>query len=154
MKMILRGLVHIHDNGIVHRDLKPANVLIDNKHGLYIIDFGVAIAPLDHIGKKEERTYSGTPLFMAPEIFEAKGGIEAYGPPVDIYACGVMFFLFLSGKYSLGREKATSLTMLEEIVCNREVSFEEEAFTEVPDQVKDLIRNMLAKNPKQRYTAQ
>jgi len=141
--MLLLGVLHIHDNEIVHRDLKPANVLIDRNNKLYIIDFGVAITPdveHDYLGKK---TFSGTPLFMAPEIFKSDGQLSSYGKNVDIYACGVILNLLLSGEYSLGRERATSIEELKEIVCNRSVTFESEAFTNVPDSAKDLISQML-----------
>ena len=35
----------------------------------------------------------GTPHFMAPEIIKG----EPYGKPVDIWSCGVMLFVLVSG---------------------------------------------------------
>jgi len=43
MKMVLSGVAHMHTNSIVHRDLKPGNCLLDDKFGLNIIDFGLAL---------------------------------------------------------------------------------------------------------------
>ena len=40
-------------------------------------------------------TTCGTPGFVAPEVF-ASGAYE--GPPVDLFACGVIMFQILTGK--------------------------------------------------------
>ena len=41
----------------------------------------------------------GTPQFMAPEIFIQKGAASCYKEPIDVWACGVMMYQLLSGKY-------------------------------------------------------
>lgn len=92
MKMILSGVLHMHENGIVHRDLKPANLLIDSKFELNIIDFGMAFAPQAKQKSIEKNTLIGTPMYMAPEIFAAEGHFTVYKKPIDIYACGMMMY--------------------------------------------------------------
>ena len=36
---------------------------------------------------------------MAPEIFIQKGAASCYKEPIDVWACGVMMYQLLSGKY-------------------------------------------------------
>jgi len=91
---------------------------------------------------------------MAPEILASKGAASSYGKPVDVYACGIMCYYFLSGEYSMNREKAESIEMLTEIVCNATVKFEGGVWANVPDSAKDLMRKMLIADPSARYTAQ
>jgi len=42
MRMLLSGVMHIHENDIVHRDMKLENAIIDGKFSVRIIDFGLA----------------------------------------------------------------------------------------------------------------
>ena len=81
----------MHAKKIAHRDLKPENLLLVNEttHELKVADFGFA-APV----KKGLKEKLGTPLFVSPEVLLG----QKYGTKVDIWALGVMTYIFLSGQ--------------------------------------------------------
>ncbi|SFN68086.1 serine/threonine protein kinase [Nitrosospira briensis] len=85
------GVRDIHSCGIVHRDLKPNNIKRDQDGAIKIFDFGLAkIGPLP----KTTAVLTGTPGFMAPELFSTTPIIDK---PVDAYAFGATAFFLATG---------------------------------------------------------
>ncbi len=61
---------YMHKLGIVHRDLKSHNILIDDNLNVKICDFGLARFKADLC--KGTMQHSGTPAYMAPELFQKR----------------------------------------------------------------------------------
>ena len=89
---ILISLYYLAENSIVHCDLKPENILLEqNKEfdQIKIIDFGTSLV-FDENKKLDEKL--GTPYYIAPEVLA-----KNYGPKCDIWSCGVITYIVLSG---------------------------------------------------------
>ena len=86
MYQLCSGLNYIHRNRIIHRDIKPQNILVDNKGGVKIADFGLARSyafPLRHYTRDVVTWW-----YRAPEIFM---GCTNYTPAIDIWSLGCVF---------------------------------------------------------------
>mmetsp|Transcript_14452 Transcript_14452/g.14414 ORF Transcript_14452/g.14414 Transcript_14452/m.14414 type:complete len:146 (+) Transcript_14452:242-679(+) len=87
MKELLESIEYCHANGIFHRDLKPNNILIDHNDELKVADFGLARA--FSLPMKDYTHEVVTLWYRAPEILL---GDNNYSVPIDIWACGVIFY--------------------------------------------------------------
>jgi serine/threonine protein kinase len=88
------GMCFMHEHNVIHRDLKTENVMLDAEFYPHIADFG--LSKIMSMGEEQvqsalEMTQNvGTPLYMAPELFEA--GAEPYTTAVDVYAYGMFLY--------------------------------------------------------------
>ena len=85
---IFKGISFLHSCEIMHRDIKPENILFSFENDtctLKIADFSLAES---FHQTKTFKKISGTPGFMAPEIFTSKG----YNEKVDVYSLGVILY--------------------------------------------------------------
>jgi eukaryotic-like serine/threonine-protein kinase len=90
-EQIAGALSAAHARGIVHRDLKPSNVMIGDRARL--LDFGIA-RHIDDSTLTTTDNILGTASYLAPE--QLQGGVA--GPPVDVYALGLVLIELFSGQ--------------------------------------------------------
>ena len=80
----------MHSVGIIHRDIKSHNVLIDQHLQVKVCDFGLSRFKAD-LGKGSMQ-FSGTPAYMAPELYAKK----VYDETVDQFAFGTLAWEILT----------------------------------------------------------
>jgi len=91
-RQIIAALLYCHRIRIHHRDLKPENILLDlNTLEVKLVDFGMAaLQPQGGL----LTTPCGSPHYAAPEVI----AIKAYdGSKADVWSCGVILFVLLTG---------------------------------------------------------
>ncbi len=80
------ALALLHQNGLLHRDIKPDN--------LFLRSGEVILGDIGLVAKGSEATFSGTPGFVSPRIWQ-----EGFAPDEksDLYALAKSFYCLLSG---------------------------------------------------------
>uniref|UniRef100_A0A8C7JZ61 Calcium/calmodulin dependent serine protein kinase n=1 Tax=Oncorhynchus kisutch TaxID=8019 RepID=A0A8C7JZ61_ONCKI len=86
----------------------------------------------------------GTPHFMAPEVVKR----EPYGKPVDVWGCGVILFILLSGCLPFYGTKER----LFEAICRGKYKLNPRQWGHISESAKDLVRRMLMLDPAERIT--
>ncbi|XP_076872062.1 calcium/calmodulin-dependent serine protein kinase b isoform X2 [Brachyhypopomus gauderio] len=145
MRQILEALRYCHDNNVIHRDVKPHCVLLASKENsapVKLGGFGVAIQ-LGESGLVAGGRV-GTPHFMAPEVVKR----EPYGKPVDVWGCGVILFILLSGCLPF---YGTKERLFEGIIKGRH-KMTPRQWSHISESAKDLVRRMLMLDPAERIT--
>jgi len=91
LRHMLKALQCCHSQYRGHYDIKPENFMYagPDLHNLMMIDLGLS-SGFDTHGK---HNIKGTAEYMAPEFWE---GI--YGPEGDVWSCGVVLYVMLTGK--------------------------------------------------------
>ena len=174
---ILKSLKYMHTGQLIHRDLKPANILLNSECLVKVADFGLARS----VKAQEEGSnavltdYVATRWYRAPEILL---GSTKYSKAVDMWSLGCILGELLAkrpifpGTSTLnqiervieltGRPNAEDVasikstlagTMLESLPQTRQKSFHA-TFPSASEPAIDLLKKLLAFNPKKRLTVE
>jgi len=146
VRQIVSAVEYLHSQGIAHRDLKPENLLSAEVDGVEIIkiaDFGFS----KNFGEEKLMTSCGSPGYVAPEVLTC----ESYDKSVDLWSVGVIIYILLCGYPPFYADNAPALFKK---IMDVKYDFEDASWENVSEAAKNLIRNLLVKDPKKRYTAQ
>ena len=138
---LCRALSALQGASMLHRDIKAHNVMREIGGRIVLMDFSGAWA--SERGETPANV-SGTPLFMAPELFEDK-------PPTvasDIYSLGVLLFYLLSGRLPVERD---SMSDLKSAHARRARTRLRDLRPELPEAVVQVVERAAAHDPEDRY---
>lgn len=151
---VLLALAYCHDQHVVHRDMKFENCLVDIQPQRWVakvIDFGLA-AIRSH---GEDNTWMseqlGTRYWIAPEIINKN---VKYGVECDMWAFGVMIYIFLTDEHPCARDafQLPNDVLFHKILRDQVRTSPLTQISATPD-LRDLLAGLLNKNPDQRMTA-
>ena len=137
---ILEGLKYLHKSDIIHRDLKSANIFLTKKGIVKIGDLNVSKI----IGKSMAITQTGTPYYASPEIWND----HPYDYKCDIWSTGCIIYEMASLKMPF---RGTSMQMLYNNVMKGNI---ENIPSRYSNELMDIIKLILTKNPKKRPSAE
>ncbi|MGE0190551.1 MAG: serine/threonine-protein kinase [Planctomycetota bacterium] len=141
LRQAAAGLAGIHARDVVHRDIKPQNLFLLEDGTVKVVDFGLAA----EVPASKERV--GTPHFMAPET--CSDGTS--GPASDVYSLGISLYMLLTGTAPYAGKSVRELMQAHiDAVPLRP----ERQRRDLPAPLADLLREMTAKDPAARPTAQ
>jgi urea transport system substrate-binding protein len=156
---IALGLSAAHDRGLIHRDIKPANLWLETPpeqepssgprlsceyvYRVKILDFGLARPINDARRLTAAGLIVGTPAYLAPE--------QARGLPLDhrcdLFSLGIVLYRLTTGILPFdGPDTLAQLTALA-VAEPRPI---EELAPDAPPGLRQVIQQLLARDPKDR----
>ncbi len=160
-KDITSGLAHLHNSNYIHRDLKPSNCLLHkdgNEFRCLISDFGEVQA--ENVVRKSTGS-TGTISYCAPEVLKQDefGRYGNFTTKSDIFSLGMILYFMCFGRLpyksadSIQEEFEDIDTLREEISAWSGFQDERLERPELPNQLYDFLKRLLALNPADRPSA-
>jgi phosphate ABC transporter phosphate-binding protein len=138
------GLAAAHERGLVHRDIKPANIFLEAPNRrVKILDFGLARPARVPSDLTQPGMIIGTPDYMSPE--QADG--DAVSERSDLFSLGCVLYRMLSGEKPF--DGNTTLAVLKAVALKDPKPLRE-ANPAVPPALAELVKRLMAKEPKER----
>ncbi len=99
MHGITTGLYHLHERQIIHQDIKPSNILLFERDGVKIGDFGRSYSATHiEVEHNKNNLFPGDNTYAPPESLYryATGSNEVIRKGADIYMLGSMLHFFFT----------------------------------------------------------
>jgi WD40 repeat protein len=143
IKEVAEGLDFAHQRGFIHRDIKPANILVSEKEGAVLTDFGLVKAA-QASGLSSSEVLLGSPNYIAPEVWK---GVKA-SPATDIYSLACVFYEMITGKILFAGDSSPQI-MTRHVLEGPQ--FPRSWPEKVPPDVEGVLHKALMMEPGKRY---
>lgn len=143
---VCRAIAAVHAQGIVHRDIKAQNVMRATGGRIVLTDFGIGRDLEREDGREEEGSLSGTPLYLAPEIFMGrKASVQS-----DLYSLGVLLYYLVTGQFPV---RGASLADIRRAHEQGEVRLLRDVRPGLPESFVRVVERALSPDPANRYAS-
>jgi len=144
-RQIAEALGKAHEADIIHRDIKPENIMFDADGRIKVMDFGLAKLKQGRDITKTGDTV-GTLAYSSPE--QIRG--EEVDHRSDLFSLGIVFYEMLTGQKPFQGEHQAAMTYS---IVNEEPVPLETYLPDAPEELKQIIGQLLAKDPEDRLNS-
>ena len=138
---LCHALSAVHGAGLLHRDLKAHNVMREEGGRIVLMDFG---AGRDASNAPGTGDYSGTPLYMAPEVLAGREASTAS----DVYSLGVLLYFLVTRAYPI--EGGTTAEIVTAHGFGRRIRLADRR-ADLPDQFVRVVERAIDPSLQRRY---
>lgn len=137
---LCQALAAVHGAGLLHRDVKAHNVMRESGGRIVLMDFGAG----RHVKESKVSDLSGTPLYLAPELFTGQAASAAS----DLYSLGVLLFYLVTGKHPVEGRTLTEIMLVHTKGNRTQLS---DLRPDMPGRFVQVVDRALASAPDQRF---
>jgi len=137
------GLAAMHDAGFVHADIKPNNIMVTEREGVKLIDFGQSCK----IGAIKPRI-QGTPDYIAPEQVKRQAITER----TDVFNLGSTIYWVLTGEHTstLVSKRKDDVSVKSDDGGRKKLASPIERNPEIAPALSSLVMDCIQRDPMQR----
>eukprot|EP00826_Nyctotherus_ovalis_P066137 TRINITY_DN9755_c0_g1_i3.p1 TRINITY_DN9755_c0_g1~~TRINITY_DN9755_c0_g1_i3.p1 ORF type:complete len:318 (-),score=85.48 TRINITY_DN9755_c0_g1_i3:188-1141(-) len=145
IRQVISGLNYCHSMKVIHKDVRPDYIMFADKDNtmLKLTDFGMS--RFETVNEISSFVYRSAEALRTNE----------YDEKSDIWSCGIMCYLLLSGSYPY--PETNSLDELINSIKSKVItmeSLEDPSWSHISRSAKSFMLRMLAKDPEDRPTAE
>jgi eukaryotic-like serine/threonine-protein kinase len=142
---LCRALSAVHRAGLLHGDLKANNVMREHGGRTVLMDFGTGKDLAGDLENEPPRSdFAGTPLYVAPEVFEGRPRTKL----ADIYSLGVLLFQMVTESYPVGGRTRAEVAQAHR---RGERIYLRDARSDLPAEFVAVVERALSVDPRDRY---
>src|SRR5882672_11088954 len=140
---LCRALAALHAAGLLHRDVKADNVIREEGGRIVLMDLGTG-REIDSNARPGLPDFAGTPLYIAPEVFDGAPASEA----TDVYSLGVLLYHLVTGSFPVWAKTVEELKARHR---NAPPIRLRDARADLPTVFVAVVDRAISRNPTDRY---
>ncbi|OHT05404.1 hypothetical protein TRFO_26887 [Tritrichomonas foetus] len=146
---IAAGMCYVHQQHIFHRDLKTENIILDEEFHPRICDFGISKLVEEKNNEIITMTMNvGTPIYMAPEVFDTGQSHAHYTEKVDVFSYAyVLYEMFVLSKPWQEKKNINVFNLTKFLINGERPTLDNRG---IPEPYQELITHCWDQNPEAR----